>query len=82
MKPGVVCKSGKGKFALFIYTQKELVLGFVGISQADRAGVEKAPRWAKICSKTFQTKTCFDFVILSLCVIGEEGAKTKDLIMP
>ena len=41
---------------------------FVGISLADRAGLEKAPRWAKICSKSFQTKTCLDFVILSLCV--------------
>ena len=38
------------------------------ISQADRAGLEKAPRWAKIWSKTFQTKTCLGFVILSLSV--------------
>ena len=28
----------------------------------------KAPRWAKICSKSFQSKTCFDFVILSLYI--------------
>ena len=41
-------------------------LRFVGISQADQAGLEKAPRWAKICSEGFQTKTCLDFVILSL----------------
>ena len=37
-------------------------LRFVGICQADRAGLEKAPRWAKILSKSFQTKTCLDFV--------------------
>ena len=29
--------------------------GFVRISQADRASLEKAPRWAKIWSKRFQT---------------------------
>ena len=38
-------------------------LSFVGISQADMAGLEKAPRWAKIWSKSFQTKACLDFVI-------------------
>ena len=41
-------------------------LRFVGISLADRAGLEKNPRWAKIWSKSSQTKTCLDLVILSL----------------
>ena len=36
-------------------------LRFVGISQADRAGLQKAPRWAKIWSKNVQYKTCLDF---------------------
>ena len=40
-----------------------------GISQADQEGLEKAPRWAKICSKNFQTKTCLDIFILSLIYI-------------
>ena len=42
------------------------ILCFVGISQIDRAGFEKAPRWVKIWSKSFKTKTCLDFVILCL----------------
>ena len=32
----------------------------IGINQADWAGLEKAPWWAKICSKSFQTRTCLD----------------------
>ena len=43
-------------------------LRFVGISQADWAGLENAPRWAKIGSKSFKTKTCLDIVILSLYI--------------
>ena len=33
--------------------------------ERDQAGLEKAPRWVKICGKRFQTKTCLDLVILS-----------------
>ena len=46
--------------------KRKIKLRFVGISQANQAGLEKAPRWAKIWSKSFQYKTCLDFVILSL----------------
>ena len=52
---------------MYICTVNDIYI-YIGISQADQAGLEKAPRWAKICSKSFQTKTCLDFVILSLCV--------------
>ena len=37
-------------------------LHFVGISQADLAGLEKAPRWAKIWGKSFQNQD-----MLGLC---------------
>ena len=30
-------------------------------NQANRAGLEKAPQWAKNWSKSFQTNTCLDF---------------------
>ena len=43
----VVCKN----MTYFI-----IKLCFAGISQADQAGLEKAPRWAKICSQE-----CLDF---------------------
>ena len=51
--------------------------GFVGISQADTAGLEKDPRWAKICSKSFQTKTRLDFVILSLSLCARARARAR-----
>ena len=43
---------------------------FVGISLANQAGLEKAPQWVKIWSKSFQTKTSLDFcytLSLSTC---------------
>ena len=54
-------------YNLYIYVMLTAVhiysIDFVGTSQADWAGLEKAPRWAKICSKSFQTKACLDFAI-------------------
>ena len=35
-------------------------LRFGEISLTDRAGLQKTPRWVKICCKSFQTKTCLD----------------------
>ena len=56
-----------------IYIERYRYTCFVGISLADRAGLKKAPRWATIWNKSFQTKTIsvffsclFFFLILSL----------------
>ena len=66
-KVGSVCGFGISAVDLFLdYMYIKSKLSFVGISQADPAGLQKAPRWAKMWSKGFQTKTCLDFVILSL----------------
>ena len=74
----VVCKN----MTYFI-----IKLRFAGISQADQTGLEKAPRWSKMCS--FQTKTCLDFFILSLSLSiyiyiclskAREGAKAMSLV--
>ena len=43
-----------------LYTPTLIKLSFVGIGLTDRSGIEKAPRWTKIWSKSFQTKTCLD----------------------
>ena len=39
-------------------------LRFIGISQADRAGLEKAPRWAKIWSKVSNTRHAWTLLYL------------------
>ena len=52
-------------------------LRFAGITQADQAGIEKAPRWPNICNKSFQTKTCSDFFILPLSLSTYIGPKKK-----
>ena len=49
-------------------------------SQADRAGLEKAPRWRKFAVKVFKTKTCLDFVILSLSLSLERERWVKCLM--
>ena len=49
-----------------IYISYRYRVGITAISQAHQSGLEKAPRRAQIWSKSFHTKTCLDFVILSL----------------
>ena len=45
--------------------RRKIKLHFVGISQAYHVGLEKAPRWAKMLSKTFPIQEML-FVIVSL----------------
>ena len=57
-------------------------LRFAGISQADQADLEKVSRWANICSKGFQTKTCLDFFILPLSLSTYIGPKQEKVRKP
>ena len=52
-------------------------LCFVGISLADQAGLEKAPRWAKIWSKCFQNQDMLGLLLYSLSVLKKIKNKIK-----
>ena len=55
-------------------------LRFKGISQADRADLDKALRWAKMWSKGFKTRTCLDFFLYALSRETDKQTETaRDL---
>ena len=57
----------KGRKKERFFLDRRAVL--VGISQADLAGLEKAPRWAKIWSKSTKTESLQNQDMLGLCYI-------------